>query len=62
MIEEEHESAATRRINVEPYPDDVSVPAFSPRMVCTSCGMVGPDARPNWNERRRRPGAIGLTA
>jgi len=62
MIEEEHESAATRRINVVAYPDDVSVPAFSPRMVCTACGMIGADARPNWNDRRRRPGAIGLTA
>jgi len=46
-------------LGVEPYPDDVSVPAFSPRMLCTACGMIGADARPNWNDRRRRPGAIG---
>jgi hypothetical protein len=26
-------------------------PAFCPRMVCTSCGIVGADARPNWQER-----------
>jgi len=57
-----HESAATRRINVEAHPDDVSVPAFSRRMLCTACGMIGADARPNWNDRRRQPGAIGLTA
>jgi hypothetical protein len=37
---------------VEDYPDDVPVPAFSPRMVCTRCGMIGADARPNWSERR----------
>jgi len=43
----------TRRINVEAYPDDVSVPVFLPRMVRTACGMIGADARPNWNERRR---------
>jgi hypothetical protein len=21
-------------------------------MVCTGCGMIGADARPNWNEHR----------
>jgi hypothetical protein len=26
------------------------VPTFSPRMVCTECGAIGADARPNWNE------------
>jgi len=44
--------------HVEAHPDDASVPAFSPRMLCTACRMIGADARPNWNERRR-PGAIG---
>ncbi len=39
--------------DVEAYPDEVPVPAFSPRMVCTGCAMIGADARPNWNERRR---------
>jgi hypothetical protein len=29
------------------------VPAFGPRMVCTGCGIVGADARPNWQERSR---------
>jgi hypothetical protein len=37
--------------DVNSYSDDVPVPAFSPRMVCTSCGAIGADARPNWNER-----------
>jgi hypothetical protein len=31
--------------------DDVPVPTFGPRMVCTRCGIVGADARPNWHER-----------
>jgi hypothetical protein len=31
--------------------DDVTVPSFGPRMVCTICGAIGADARPNWNER-----------
>jgi hypothetical protein len=43
--------------NVDSYPEDVPVPAFGPRMVCTGCGMVGPDARPNWRERHD-PGQI----
>lgn len=38
-------------IDVSAYPDDVPVPAFGPRMVCTVCGAIGADARPNWNER-----------
>ena len=33
------------------WPDDVAVPTFGPRMVCTSFGIVGADARPNWKER-----------
>jgi hypothetical protein len=36
---------------VERFGDDVPVPAFGPRMVCTSCGIIGVFARPNWQER-----------
>jgi hypothetical protein len=39
-------------LNVEAYGNDVPVPAFSPRLVCTACGHVGADARPNWAEYR----------
>jgi hypothetical protein len=35
------------RLDVDGYDDDVPVPAFSPRMVCTGCGLIGADARPN---------------
>jgi hypothetical protein len=41
-------------LNADPWPDDVPVPAFGPRMVCTRCGMVGADARPNWREQPKR--------
>ncbi len=38
-------------LDVDGYSDDVPVPSFGPRMRCTSCGAIGADARPNWNER-----------
>jgi len=38
-------------LDVSGYADDVTVPSLGPRMVCTMCGAVGADARPNWNER-----------
>jgi hypothetical protein len=38
-------------LNVDGYGDAVPVPAFGPRMVCTSCGIVGAFARPNLQER-----------
>ena len=38
-------------INVDGYADDLSVPSFGPRMVCTLYGAIGADARPNWKER-----------
>ena len=28
--------------------DGLLVQAFRPRMVCTRCGIIGADARPNW--------------
>jgi hypothetical protein len=41
-------------LSADRWPDDVPVPAFGPRMVCTSCGIVGGDARPNWQEQPQR--------
>jgi hypothetical protein len=29
------------------WPDHVPVPTFGPRMVCTRCGIIGVDVRPN---------------
>jgi hypothetical protein len=40
-------------VDVEALPDNVPVRSFGPRMVCTRCGIVGADARPNWRHRRR---------
>ena len=38
-------------VSVDDYPDDMPVPAFRERMVCTKCGMIGADVRPNWKEQ-----------
>jgi hypothetical protein len=43
-------------LSVDRWPDDVAVPTFGPRMVCTGCGIVGADARPNWTEPRQQEG------
>jgi hypothetical protein len=34
-------------VSADGWPDDVAVPTFGPRMVCTRCGIMGADARPN---------------
>ncbi|MEJ2378380.1 MAG: hypothetical protein P8Y71_24350 [Pseudolabrys sp.] len=38
-------------MSVNDYSDDVPVPAFVLLMICTRCGAIGADARPNWAER-----------
>jgi hypothetical protein len=45
-------------LDVSTYTDDVPVLAFGPRVVCTVCGAIGADARPNRNERAP-PGLFG---
>jgi hypothetical protein len=37
-------------LDVNDFADDVLVPSFGSRMVCTVCGAIGANARPNWNE------------
>jgi hypothetical protein len=38
-------------LDVSSYGNDMPVPSFGPRIVCTTCGAIGADARPNWQER-----------
>jgi hypothetical protein len=45
--------------NVEAWPDHVPVPTFGPRMVCSRCGIIGADARPNWKEQAQRSSLTG---
>jgi hypothetical protein len=47
-------------MNVDAFDDAIPLPAFGPRMVCTSCGIVDADARPNWQERSERESLTGV--
>jgi hypothetical protein len=40
-------------VNVDRLPGALTVPSLGPRMVCTKCGTIGADVRPNWQERGR---------
>jgi hypothetical protein len=42
--------------------DHVPVPAFGPRMVCTRCGIIGADARPNWKVQLTRERPTGISS
>jgi hypothetical protein len=46
-------------LSVDAWPDSVPVPFFGPRMVCTGCGIVSADARPNWKDRAERASLTG---
>jgi len=46
-------------LSVDGWPDHVEVPSFNPRVVCTGCGIIGADARPNWKEQTPRETLTG---
>jgi hypothetical protein len=45
--------------SADPWPDDLPVPTFGPRVVCTRCGIIGADARPNWQKQPPRETLTG---
>ena len=47
-------------LSADPWPDHAPVPTFGPRMVCTRCGIIGTDARPNWREQPLRETLTGV--
>jgi hypothetical protein len=49
-----HRCHRERTMNADHLPGAVTVPSFIPRMVCTSCGIVGADAQPNWKDQQSR--------
>jgi hypothetical protein len=47
------------RLDVDGCADEAIVPSFGPRIVCTRCGIIGADARPDWHEQAQRPSLTG---
>jgi hypothetical protein len=41
-------------MNVDHLAGDVTVPSLGPKMVCTKCGTIGADVRPNWLEKAKQ--------
>jgi hypothetical protein len=37
------------KLNVDWLPDDAEPQGLAPRMVCTDCGLIGADVRPDWS-------------
>jgi hypothetical protein len=50
---------AEEKAKADPWSNNVPVPSFGPRMVCTRCGIIGADARPNWREQPARLSGAG---
>jgi ribosomal protein S27AE len=46
-------------LDVADYPDDLPVPSFARRMVCTACGIVGAQVMPRWKDRPDRESLTG---
>jgi hypothetical protein len=43
-----HHSAV---VDANRWPDDTALNDLCPKAVCTRCGIIGADVRPNWSER-----------
>jgi hypothetical protein len=41
-------------LNADWLPDDTILLALDRRMVCTACGLIGADVRPDWSQHPNR--------
>jgi hypothetical protein len=41
-------------LNADWLPDDTPLLTLDPRMVCTKCGLIGADVRPDWTPHTSR--------
>jgi len=46
-------------LNMDGYDEGVAVPSLGPRTVCSCCGIIAADVRPNWSERPQRESLTG---
>jgi len=42
-------------MNAHWLPDEMPLRALCPRMVCTACGLIGADVRPDWSAHTNKP-------
>jgi hypothetical protein len=54
-----HHSAV---IDADAYDGSLPVKSFESRMMCTRCGLIGADVRPNWSEVLARRSLLGLSS
>jgi hypothetical protein len=51
-----HHSAT---VDGDRWPDETAVRDLCPKAVCTRCGIIGADVRPDWTERPRGESLTG---
>jgi hypothetical protein len=51
-----HHSAV---VDADRWPHDTAIRDLCPRAVCTQCGLIGADVRPNWQERSEQESLTG---
>jgi hypothetical protein len=52
-----HHSAV---VDADKWPDDTVLLDLDLRAVCTKCGIIGADVRPNWSERPQPESLTGV--
>src|SRR3984893_1437748 len=48
-------------LNADCLPGDTPLRSLCPMMVCTACGLIGADVRPDWSPHTNRPPQKGST-
>jgi hypothetical protein len=51
-----HHSAT---VDADRWPDETAVRDLCPKAICTKCGMIGADVRPDWTERPKSKSLTG---
>src|SRR5262245_4627404 len=46
-------------VDADFFAGDVVLKSLEPRMVCSRCGLIGADVRPNWSDRPERETMVG---
>jgi hypothetical protein len=52
-----HHSAT---VDVDRWPDETAVRELCPKAVCTKCGIIGADVRPDWTQRPKSESLTGV--